>query len=102
MIMLWELYADGLSATRNPMATGSGSQCHVSFREMLLMCLEILPSSHARIPGRNIFITYFPIRVPEVGPLQGSGFGGATEYNTEKELSHMEDASKGAYPSIYN
>ena len=24
------------------------------------------------------------------------------EYNTEKELSHMEDASKGAYPSIYN
>ena len=60
------------------MATGSGSQCHVSFREMLLMCLEILPSSHTRIPGRNIFITYFPIRVPEVGPLQGSGFGGAT------------------------
>ena len=67
------------------MTTGSGSQHHVSFREMFLMYLEFLSSSHTRILGRNIIYLYFPIRAPEVGPVRGSGFGGATEWR-KKEI----------------
>ena len=34
--------------------------------------------THADLGEKHILITYFSIRVPEVGPLRGSGFGGAT------------------------
>ena len=51
----------GSITTQNPMATGSRSQRHVSFRKIFLMCFwKLCFSSHTRILGRNIIYHLLP------------------------------------------
>ena len=38
-------------------------------------------------PGEKYIYHLSPIRVPEVGPLQGSGFGGATDWYQSGQVS---------------
>ena len=43
--------------------------------------------THADPGEKHFFITYFPIHVPEVGPLQESGFGVVTDWYQSGQVS---------------
>ena len=76
-ILLWQLCDDWLSATQNPMATGSGSQHQVSFREMFHYDGNLL-SSHMRILGETKILINPKNHAPRDWVIAGIRFRGVT------------------------
>ena len=72
------------------MATGSRLQRQVSFRENVLDAFgNFAFLTHADPGEKHYFITYLPIRVPEVEQLQEFGFGVVTNNQPMREnLQH--------------
>ena len=66
-----------LSTMRNPVATDSKSQCHISFREIFRLYWNLL-SSHTQILGKHKFLLNPKLTLPKVEPLQESGFRAVT------------------------